>query len=77
MLSDGLSCFAGVIDAGCAHSFIVVGQRKPREMEILKWVNTMLCNLKTAINGAPQGHSVRQARISLSGRLQLPFQTSV
>lgn len=52
VLSDGLNCFAGVIDAGCAHSFIVVGQRKPREMEILKWVNTVLGNLKTAISGA-------------------------
>jgi len=52
VLSDGLSCFAGVIDAGCAHSYIVVGQRKPREVPALQWVNTVLGNLKTAINGA-------------------------
>jgi len=32
VLSEGLSCFAGVIDAGCARTYIVVGKRKPREM---------------------------------------------
>ncbi len=49
--SDGLPCFAGVIDAGCAHSFIVVGARKPRDLPLLHWVNTVLGNLKTMING--------------------------
>jgi transposase-like protein len=50
--SDGLNCFAGVIDAGCAHSYIVVGARKPREMPQFTWVNTVLGNLKTMIAGA-------------------------
>ena len=50
--SDGLRCFAGVIDAGCAHSYIVVGSRLPRDMPQFKWVNTVLGNLKTLINGA-------------------------
>jgi transposase-like protein len=50
--SDGLGCFAGVIDAGCAHSYIVVGRRLPRELPQFKWVNTVLGNLKTLINGA-------------------------
>jgi transposase-like protein len=50
--SDGLACFAGVIDAGCAHSFVVVGQRKPRDLPQFTWVNTVLGNLKTKINGA-------------------------
>ena len=49
--SDGLSCFAGVIDAGCAHSYIVVGQRKPRDLPQFTWVNTILGNLKTMIGG--------------------------
>ena len=52
VLSDGLACFSGVIDAGCAHTSIVVGERKPREMPRMKWVNTLLGNLKTALNGA-------------------------
>lgn len=50
--SDGLSCFAGVIDAGCAHSFIVAAGRKPRDLPQFKWVNTVLGNLKTMISGA-------------------------
>ena len=50
--SDGLACFAGVIDAGCAHSYIVVGRHLPREMPQFKWVNTILGNLKTLINAA-------------------------
>lgn len=50
--SDGLACFAGVIDAGCAHSYIVVGRRLPREMPQFTWVNTILGNLKTLISGA-------------------------
>lgn len=59
VLSDGLACFAGVIDAGCAHSFIVVGQRKPREVPSLQWVNTVLGNLKTAIHGAYKSFKFR------------------
>lgn len=51
VLSDGLGCFAGVIDADCAHSYIVVGARKPREMPQFSWVNTVLGNLKTMIRG--------------------------
>ena len=50
--SDGLACFSGVIDAGCAHSYIVVGKRKPRELPQFRWVNTVLGNLKTMISGA-------------------------
>ena len=50
--SDGLNCFAGVIDAGCAHSYIVVGKRKPRDLPQFTWVNTVLGNLKTMIGGA-------------------------
>ena len=52
VVSDGLACFAGVIEAGCAHSYIVVGQRKPDEVAALKWVNVILGNLKTMIHGA-------------------------
>ena len=50
--SDGLACFDAVIDAGCAHSYVVVGQRKPRELPIFQWVNTVIGNLKTMIGGA-------------------------
>lgn len=50
--SDGLACFAAVVDAGCTHTPTVVGQRKPRELPEFKWVNTILGNLKTTLSGA-------------------------
>ena len=49
--SDGLGCFAAVTDAGCLHSPIVVGQRKPRDLPEFTWVNTVLGNLKNALCG--------------------------
>ena len=60
VLSDGLSCFAGVIDADCAHSYLVVGSRKPREMPRFTWVNTILGNLKTMINGGYKAFKFRK-----------------
>ena len=50
--SDGLACFAGVIDAGCAHTYYIVGKKKPRDLPQFKWINTVIGNLKTMINGA-------------------------
>lgn len=49
--SDELNCFAGVIDARCSHSHIVVADRKPRELPHFAWVNAVLGNLKTTIKG--------------------------
>jgi hypothetical protein len=53
--SDGLACFAGVTDAGCAHQPTVVGSRKPKELPMFHWVNTVLGNLKTSLSGAYHG----------------------
>jgi transposase-like protein len=52
VLSDGLSCFAAVTEAGCTHQVIKTGggpaaARKPA----FKWVNTALGNIKAAIVG--------------------------
>ena len=58
--SDGLRCFAGVIDAGCAHSFVPVGARKPRDLPQFKWVNTVLGNLKTMISGTHKSFKFRK-----------------
>ena len=52
VLSDGLACFAGVTDAGCAHRPTVVGGRKPKELPLFHWVNTVLGNVKTGLSGA-------------------------
>ena len=50
--SDGLACFAGVTDAGCEHTAIIVGGRKPKDLPQFSWVNTILGNLKTSFGGA-------------------------
>jgi hypothetical protein len=52
VISDGLACFAGVIDAGCLHQPIVVGGRKPKDLPEFSWINTVLGNLKTSFGGA-------------------------
>ncbi len=52
VISDGLACFAGVTDAGCTHQPTVVGSRKPKELPMFHWVNTVLGNLKTSLSGA-------------------------
>ncbi len=52
VVSDGLSCFRGVVDAGCRHTAVVTGGgHKSMENELFTWVNTMLGNVKTALAG--------------------------
>jgi len=51
--SDGLSCFAGVTNAGCQHRVIIAGGgRKPKELPEFNWINTVLGNLKTSLGWA-------------------------
>ena len=73
VLSDGLNCFAGVIDAGCAHSYIVVGSRKPRELPTFRWVNTVIGNLKTAISGAYKSFKFRKYAAQYLGAFSYRF----
>ena len=50
--SDGLACFGGVTDAGCAHQPIVTGGGKAAvERPEFRWVNTILGNVKNALRG--------------------------
>jgi transposase-like protein len=58
--SDGLGCFAAVVNAGCLHQPIVVGTRKPRKLPEFTWVNTVLGNLKTTLAGAFRAFSYRK-----------------
>jgi hypothetical protein len=52
VVSDGLWCFQAVEAAGCIHQREVVGKnRKSTSMDCFRWVNTILGNLKNAING--------------------------
>lgn len=52
VVSDGLSCFTAIAEAGFAHTVIVTGggARRPTEAAF-KWVNTTLGNVKAAITG--------------------------
>jgi transposase-like protein len=52
VISDGLSCFAGIKNAGFKHTAIIVGNSKDTEKTIrFNWVNTVLGNLKSALAG--------------------------
>lgn len=52
VVTDGLSCFAALKEAGCEHEAIVVGSdRKSIDIASFSWVNTILGNLKNAITG--------------------------
>lgn len=52
VISDGLACFFALKDAGCIHISIVTGGG-PQSVtnEEFTWVNTMIGNVKKAING--------------------------
>ena len=52
VVSDGLTCFAGVTDAGCRHQIVKTGSGPAAaRTPAFKWVNTALGNIKAAIVG--------------------------
>ena len=52
VISDGLAFFRSVVSSGCSHTYEVVGKdQKSTEMGCFYWVNTVLSNVKTAIEG--------------------------
>jgi ribosomal protein L37AE/L43A len=52
VVSDGLNCFQAVTEVGCKQQREVVGPgRKSTDMGCFTWVNTILGNLKNAIDG--------------------------
>jgi hypothetical protein len=52
VISDKLPCFKGVVDAQCSHLRIKCGGNlELLDSKEFKWVNTMIGNVKTAING--------------------------
>ena len=78
VLSDGLSCFEGVVEAGMDHLAIVTGGGRPRDVRF-KWVNTALGNIKSAITGTVRSCTPFHAKRYLAGfeyrfnrRLDLP-----
>jgi len=62
VVSDDLNCFTGITTAGCAHETIVTGGGPASvNHEALTWVNTMLGNVKNAIQGTYHGISDQHA----------------
>ena len=50
VVTDGLSCFRGVADAGCIHGPIPTGSgRRAARHPAFRWVNTTIGNIKSAI----------------------------
>lgn len=50
-VTDGLSCFTAVEDAGCEHSPYITTSNRSIQNSIFKWVNTTLGNIKSALLG--------------------------
>ena len=51
VFSDGLACFRATAEAGCEHIPEVIGGRKPKEVPIFQWLNTIMGNVKTGLSG--------------------------
>lgn len=52
VVSDGLTAFTGIARVGHAHTGLIVGRgRQAAQHPRLRWVNTVLSNLKTAFSG--------------------------
>jgi hypothetical protein len=51
VFSDGLACFRAVAAAGCDHVPVVIGGRKPKDVPLFQWLNTIIGNVKTAQSG--------------------------
>lgn len=61
IVSDGLTAFIGVTWAGVPHEAIVSGgTRKAAQQPRLRWVNTILSNLKTSLSGTQ--HAIKFAK---------------
>ena len=58
VLCDGLTCFNGVTATGCVHEPMVTGGGKAAvERPEFRWVNTILCNIKSTLRGTD--HAIR------------------
>ena len=61
VFSDGLACFAQVVEQDHPHTVLITGGgRAATEVQGARWVNVLLSNLKRAISG--RYHAFRQAK---------------
>jgi transposase-like protein len=67
VVTDGCGGFMGLAAAGCEHEVIITGSgRKAARHSAFRWVNTMLGNLKTALDGTFKHVSRKHAPRSLA-----------
>jgi transposase-like protein len=55
IVSDGLACFAAAAELVAGHERVVVGTRNSSELDCFHWVNTLLGNLKSSLQGTYHG----------------------
>ena len=60
VFSDGLACFRAVAAAGCDHVPVVIGGRKPKDVPLFQWLNTIIGNVKTALSGTHHAFNFRK-----------------
>jgi ribosomal protein L37AE/L43A len=73
MVSDGLACFAGAAELVSSHERVVVGERKSSELECFHWVNTLLGNIKSSIQGTYHGFKSDKYAARYLGELHYRF----
>ncbi len=73
MVSDGLACFAAAAELVDDHERVVVGTRKSSDLECFHWVNTLLGNIKSSIQGTYHGFKFDKYAARYLGELQYRF----
>ena len=79
-VSDGLACFATAAELVADHQRVVVGTRKSSDLNCFHWVNPLLGNIKSSIQGTYHGFEFQkyaprylaELQYRLSRRLDLP-----
>ena len=79
LVTDGLASLAAAAPAVATYGAIVLGGTKSSELEVLRWVNTFISNLKTAISGTYHhidahkylGRSLAEAQYRVNRRFDL------
>jgi transposase-like protein len=72
-VSDGLAAFVAAGAQVNHHQRVVVGVRKSSDLDCFHWVNTLLSNLKSAIQGTYHGFGFRKYAHRYLGEVQYRF----
>ncbi len=51
VISEGLAYFRAVAEVSCIHQPVIVNGRHPKDLPDFRWINTLICNLKTSFSG--------------------------